>query len=63
MQTYLSVFQRQSLIDQYLDCALEVGDILEEDLWVLETQLRSYDNVQLVQQCEDTGWEFFLPDA
>ena len=57
MQTYLTVFQRQSLIDQYLDCALEVGDILEEDLWVLETQLRSYDNVQLVQQCEDTGWD------
>ena len=57
METYLTKEQRESVIDQYLDCALEVGDILEEDLWVLEAQLRSYDNVKLVQQVQDTGWD------
>lgn len=57
MQTYLTKEQRKAVIAQMVDCSIEVGDILEEDAYVYEEQLKSLSNTELLKQVMDTGWD------
>ena len=57
MQAYLTSDQRQSLIDQYIDCHLETGG---EDAEGLEIALSCLSNPELIAYVKESGWDISL---
>jgi len=57
MQTYLTREQRQSLIDQYMDCYLETGGDEDDGM---EIALMGLSNPELIREVQSTGWGISL---
>jgi hypothetical protein len=57
MNAYLTQVQRQSLIDQYMDCYLETGGDEDDGM---EMALLGLSNPELIAEIESSGWGISL---
>jgi hypothetical protein len=57
MNTYLTQAQRQSLIEQYLDCHYETGGDENDGM---EICLNCLSNPELISEIQASGWDISL---